>query len=164
LTEATPDASNVSADLAVDHPFRKYIKMKEMLPEGAVRQKMTADGFSSSDIDNFFSGRVSHIEIASRSLPTVNLTEVKLSTPTPKSSPLPPAKMSLLEEIQKGPKLKAVVVEDVKEQRAQATGGLLGMLAMEMSKRRFNMNVKDEEDDDSDGGFSSSDDSDSEDD
>ncbi len=31
--------------------------MKKMLPEGAVRQKMTVDGFTDAEIDNFFAGK-----------------------------------------------------------------------------------------------------------
>jgi hypothetical protein len=62
------------------------------------------------------------------------------------------------EEIQKGSKLKTVSIEDTKATKTQATGGLLGMLAMEMSKRRINMNVNESESD-SDSGFSSSSDS-----
>jgi hypothetical protein len=69
--------------------------------------------------------------------------------------------MSLLDEIQQGPKLRAVVKEDTRMKTPDASkitggGGLLGMLAMEMSKRRFNMNQKEESDSDS-SGFSDSD-------
>ena len=39
-----------------DPRFEKYAKMKKMLPEGAVRQKMKVDGFSEDEIDAFFSG------------------------------------------------------------------------------------------------------------
>lgn len=139
-----------------DDPFRKYIKMKEMLPEGAVRQKMTADGFDSQDIEAFLSGKVSRLEPRGAAGIASQLSEVKLSAAPaiPASVSAQPAKMSLLEEIQKGSKLKAVTVEDSKP-KTQAAGGLLGMLAMEMSKRRFNMNVNEDEDD-SDSGFSSS--------
>ena len=80
------------------------------------------------------------------------------STPT---KPAEPRRMSLLDEIQQGPKLRAVVKEDARMKQPDAGkitggGGLLGMLAMEMSKRRFNMNQKDESDSDS-SGFSDSD-------
>jgi len=37
--------------------FAKYEKMLKMLPEGAVRQKMTADGFAEADIDKFFAAK-----------------------------------------------------------------------------------------------------------
>jgi hypothetical protein len=132
--------------------------MKELLPAGAVRQKMTADGFNANDIEDFLSGKVAKIDLAA-SKPAVglNFSEVKLSAAAPnlRPAPAPPAKMSLLEEIQKGPKLRTVTVEETKAQKSQPTGGLLGMLAMEMSKRRFNMNVNEDEDD-SDSGFSDS--------
>lgn len=128
--------------------------MKEMLPAGAVRQKMTADGFNANDIEDFLAGRVARLEIASEPQ-KLTLSEVKLTSVQIDTNRAPP-KPSLLEEIQKGSKLKAVTIEDSKSQKVQAAGGLLGMLAQEMSKRRFNMNVNEEEDDDSDGGFSSS--------
>lgn len=159
-----PSVSTSSTDMAEDDPFRKYVKMKEMLPPGAVRQKMTADGFASEDIEAFLSGQVSKLSIKSEA-PGLNLSEVKLSATAPSETARAPPRMSLLEEIQKGPKLKTVTIEeDSKPQKVQAAGGLLGMLAMEMSKRRFNMNVNEDDDDDSDGGFSSSSSSDSEDD
>lgn len=41
---------------SVDPRYEKYVKMKKMLPEGAVRQKMTVDGFSEEEIDAFISG------------------------------------------------------------------------------------------------------------
>jgi hypothetical protein len=43
---------------ATDERFGKYIKMKEMLPEGAVRQKMKMDGFTEAEIDGFLSGKM----------------------------------------------------------------------------------------------------------
>jgi hypothetical protein len=43
---------------AVDDRFAKYDKMRKMLPEGAVRQKMQVDGISASDIEAFFTGTV----------------------------------------------------------------------------------------------------------
>jgi hypothetical protein len=145
--------------------------MKEMLPEGAVRQKMTVEGFSASAIDDFLAGRVARLPMPSAGgdssssggggggLGGLNFSEVKLSAPSREAPPPPAApKMSLLEEIQKGSKLKTVTIEDTKATKTQATGGLLGMLAMEMSKRRINMNVNESESD-SDSGFSSSSDS-----
>ena len=40
--------------MAGDPKYEKYMKMKKMLPEGAVRQKMTTDGIAPADIDAFF--------------------------------------------------------------------------------------------------------------
>lgn len=37
-----------------DPRYAVYIKMKSMIPEGAVRQKMEADGFTISEINKFF--------------------------------------------------------------------------------------------------------------
>lgn len=39
-----------------DPKFAKYVKMKKMLPEGAVRQRMAQDGMSQEDIELLFSG------------------------------------------------------------------------------------------------------------
>ncbi len=38
----------------IEERFQKYDKMRKMLPEGAVRQKMANDGLSPSEIDGFF--------------------------------------------------------------------------------------------------------------
>jgi hypothetical protein len=45
----------------MDPRFEKFFKMKKMLPEGAVRQKMMAEGFSDSEIDDFFAGKIGMI-------------------------------------------------------------------------------------------------------
>ena len=37
-----------------DDRFAKYEKMKKMIPEGAIRQKMSLEGFTQEEIDNFF--------------------------------------------------------------------------------------------------------------
>jgi hypothetical protein len=37
----------------VDERYEKYVKMQKMLPEGAVRQKMTVDGFTEAEISSF---------------------------------------------------------------------------------------------------------------
>lgn len=57
---ATVSSAAVEAkpNFSEDPKFEKYNKMKKMLPEGAVRQKMTTDGFTPSEIDNFFSQTV----------------------------------------------------------------------------------------------------------
>ena len=53
---AAPVAAPAAAGGAPDPRYEKYTKMKKMLPEGAVRQKMMGDGFSQAEIDGFFSG------------------------------------------------------------------------------------------------------------
>lgn len=145
--------------------------MKSMLPEGAVRQKLTGDGYAARDIEAFLSGQVPYITLpalgASAAPPRPPLAAMLAQQPTLRAAPPPapaaPAKpnprMSLLEEIAQGPKLRAVNREDSRSKAPEAKitggGGILGMLAMEMSKRRFNMNQQ--EDSDSDSGFSDSD-------
>ena len=154
---ARPVSQAVSVDDEVDDPLRKYKKMKEMLPEGAVRQKMTVDGFSDEDITKFLSGMQISLPMASASVPPPSVT---LKAPAPSASPSGPPKLSLLDEIQRGAKLKAVQAEDPRAKHpepAQNAGGILGMLAQEMSKRRFNMNVDAEDDDSDSSGFSDSD-------
>jgi hypothetical protein len=38
----------------IDPKYEKFVKMMKMLPEGAVRQKMSTEGLSAADIDHFF--------------------------------------------------------------------------------------------------------------
>lgn len=140
--------------------------MKGMLPEGAVRQKMTNDGYGAADIDSFVSGKVEWLPtpVPSAAAPARPPMAQMLQQGTPLRAPAAPAvpkeprRMSMLEEIQQGPKLKAVVKDDARQTTKPLTGGggLLGMLALEMSKRRFNMSAE-KEDSDSDSGFSDSD-------
>jgi hypothetical protein len=49
-----PNTAPKASSAAVDERYAKYVKMQKMLPEGAVRQKMTTDGFSPAEIDSFF--------------------------------------------------------------------------------------------------------------
>lgn len=56
----TDSASNSSSSLIATNPkFEKFVKMKKLLPEAAVRQKMSLDGISNEEIDDFMSGKVS---------------------------------------------------------------------------------------------------------
>jgi hypothetical protein len=152
-----------------------------MLPEGAVRQKMMGDGFAPGDIEAFVSGQVSYLPPPSVSAasssstaaapPRPNLGAMLQQAPTLRSAPPPPARTagpaSLLDQIRQGPNLKAVAKDDARMKNTPGAGpgggtggivgggGLLGMLAMEMSKRRFNMAAQ-VDDSDSDSGFSSS--------
>lgn len=142
-----------------------------MLPEGAVRQKLTGDGYAPADIEAFLSGAIEFIAApmppssAAAATPSrPPLAQMLAQTPTLRSVPTSPTPvktasphMSLLQAIQQGPKLRAVVKEEAPATpKITGGGGLLGMLAMEMSKRRFNMNQREESDSDSDG-FSDSD-------
>ena len=45
----------------LDTRFDIYAMMKKMLPDGAVRQKMSLEGFSQEEIDRFFSGAPMHV-------------------------------------------------------------------------------------------------------
>lgn len=145
--------------------LRKYRKMKEMLPEGAVRQKMRADGFRPEDIDAFLlTGKLSALGLGLPETPPAMMMSVSaLKAAPPPSGPKPKAAPSMLDEILSGPKLKAVTVEPKAaggpSKNLQGAGGILGMLALEMSKRRVNITAAaDEQDSDSDSsGFSDSD-------
>jgi hypothetical protein len=60
-----PTVSEAPVKDAKDPKFAKFTKMKEMnLPEGAIRQKMVAEGLSVADIDAFFSGAPSVAPLA----------------------------------------------------------------------------------------------------
>ena len=52
LSITTP--STASTGPVMDETFRKYEKMRKMLPEGAVRQKMAQDSISDTEIDRFW--------------------------------------------------------------------------------------------------------------
>ncbi len=155
-----------TSSVVVDEHFRKYVKMRDMLPAGAVRQKMITDGFAPGDIDAFLVGSVICLPqpaaVAVVRENGVSLASALASPPALKSvdrTPLPPKKISLMDEIQGGSKLKSVQKDDtrMKSPAIQGAGGLLGMLASEMSKRRFNMKVEHEDDDSDSSGFSDSD-------
>ena len=55
LDESKPNVSKPDT-VQLDSRFEKFDKMKKMLPEGAVRQKMSLEGFAQEEIDNFFNG------------------------------------------------------------------------------------------------------------
>lgn len=157
----TPSPPTLSKPQPVEDPaLRKYRILKDSLPAGAVRQKMKMDGISDNDIDRFLGGEIIEklsvesakpmsigaLDIASFSLKSTQVAE------KPKGR-----RASILDEIQLGPKLKALQRDDNRMKPAQSNaGGLLGSLAVEMFKRRVNM--RQDEDVDSDGsGFSGSD-------
>ena len=77
----------------IDPRYEKFVKMMRMLPEGAVRQKMSMEGFTDTEIDVFIS----------------NGAPKKSSTTSPSVSTAPTAgKQGLLAEIAGGAKLKKV--------------------------------------------------------
>lgn len=51
-----------------DERYARYARMKSMLPEGAVRQRMAADGFSVDEIDSFFA----NVETSSLPPPSID--------------------------------------------------------------------------------------------
>jgi len=139
-----------------------------MLPEGAVRQKMASEGYPMGDIDAFLQGQeippvgagasagvsagVSAGASLSEALLSTHLRSAPATPPPPRSQ-----RTSMLDEIASGGRrLKAVAAVDARMTRRSVTGGggLLGMLAMQMSQRRFHLQ---ESDTDSDDGFSDSD-------
>ena len=155
----------------IEDPLKKYRKMKDMLPEGAVRQKMKSDGFLDSEITAFLAGKAismpSAQELEDRQSQSVSAPKPFVLSPSsaPKTkaaevkAPPPPRRLSVLDEIQMGPKLKPVDPND-KRQKPKAEGkaiGLLGALAAAMSERRINIKVEQEDDDSDASGWSDAD-------
>jgi hypothetical protein len=163
--------------------------MKELMPLEAVRQKMKMAGFRDNDIELFLSGAVSRLPLPGEDGGSggssgsgggsggggggfvLDLSAASLKpppAPTPKPAAPAGGMMSLLGEIQRGQKLKAVQADDtrMKQTTAAQTGDMLSMLAMKMTERRFKMGSAMQAGSDSDSdssGFSDSD-SDSDDD
>lgn len=137
---------------------------------------MQNEGYAAADIDDFLAGKVAFLPLPGESgaaaapvNPLAGLGSVQLkssSASNPASAPPKPRQMSLLDELQAGRQLKAVQTDDPRMKSSSgggggresgglsAPGGLLGMLAVEMSKRRFNMKVEQEDSDSDDSGFS----------
>ena len=62
----------------VENKFEKFVRMKKMLPETAVRQKMKLEGVSDEDIQNFFNGGTSANQVESSTVNTsVNVNSAK---------------------------------------------------------------------------------------
>eukprot|EP01037_Dinobryon_pediforme_P020498 gene20498-21139_t len=103
---------------------------------------MKTDGFNDSEISDFLAGKTIVIPSAQ-----------ELEDPTTPVPARPAKRLSVLDEIQLGPKLKPVNPDD-KRQKPKAevkAVGLLGTLAAAMSERRFHIKNQADEDDDSDG-------------
>lgn len=153
-----PDTPVLSKpQISEDPMLAKYRKLRDNLPADAVRQKMKLDGIGDNDIDRFLSGEIIEKLAISRSAnPLAGLGSVQL-----KSAPPPTAKrrVSILDEIQTGAKLKAVQKDDtrMKATPAPGAGGLLDNLAIEMFKRRVNLRQDVDDSDSDDSGFSDSD-------
>ncbi len=85
--------------------FIKYEKMKKMLPEGPVRQKMTADGISAADIDAFFDGTL--VRSAGATVLTAPVLNKKAAAPVVKKLEAPEG-MALKPELHPHVKLKSL--------------------------------------------------------
>ena len=152
-----------------EDPLKKYRKMKDMLPEGAVRQKMKSDGFNDSEITAFLAGKAISVpsaqELGDRqsellSAPKPFVLSPSAPKPNEVNAPLPlPRRMSVLDEIKMGPKLKPVDPNDKRQKRKSRVKaiGLLGTLAAAMSERRINMKVEQDDDDSDASGWSDAD-------
>lgn len=139
--------------------------MKEMLPEGAVRQKMQNDGYPAADIDSFMAGKA----IAALSIATeTDSNPIAAAAPLRKTVPntsrtekaAKPRRMSVMDEIVLGGRsnLKTVDVKTLPPKQDSASSqGLLGALATAMNIRRMAINnIRDDSDSDA-SGFSDSD-------
>eukprot|EP01040_Poterioochromonas_malhamensis_P014587 gene14587-16162_t len=67
--------------------FARFEKMRSMLPEGAVRQKMSLEGFSDSDIEAFFNNTYNN-----NTNNTTNSTTPTTNSRLPPPPPMPPAR------------------------------------------------------------------------
>eukprot|EP00981_Chlorochromonas_danica_P005143 scaffold1036_cov169-Ochromonas_danica.AAC.23 len=109
-TPAVPSAPAPAA--VVDERYAKYAKMKTMLPEGAVRQKMVVDGFSEAEIDRFFGSGGS--AQASRA-------PVPPPKPPAPALDLPPEGMTPKPKIKPATKLKGLFWTKLKPDQVKAT-------------------------------------------
>lgn len=136
---------------------------------------MILAGFNEADVDAFLSGAVARLNMpgeedtssssaSSGAMPIA----AQLSSATLRAAPPPapkaPGKPSLLDEIQRGQKLKAVREDDERMKKASAAeaSDMLSMLASKMSERRFKMGTparagSDSDSDSDSSGFSDSD-------
>ncbi|KAJ1412827.1 P-loop containing nucleoside triphosphate hydrolase protein, partial [Ochromonadaceae sp. CCMP2298] len=95
-TTPTPTAPTPTAPTPTPIPstdLSKYQRMLRMMPEGAVRHKMTADGFSQAQVDTFFQSEAPTPTPTPTSThtPPPTQTPIKTSTPTPAPAPASPA-------------------------------------------------------------------------
>jgi hypothetical protein len=80
MAPAATDAPAPTAG-AVNERFEKFFKMQKMhLPDGAIRQKMTQEGLSETEIDDFFAGKVSNAAPAASAAPTAAPAEATVPT------------------------------------------------------------------------------------
>ena len=110
-----PPAASAPAP-AVDERYAKYDKMRKMLPEGAVRQKMQVDGFTAAEIDRLFGSSGQAVVPAA---PAV----AKPVAVTPKLNPAdsPPVGMQEKPKIKPSVKLKGLFWTKLKSVEVQNT-------------------------------------------
>lgn len=102
---APPPAPTMAMSAVLSENLGKYTKMKSMLPEGAVRQRMSADGCLDKEIDEFFGGgggggppaapaapAAAAVPRAAPAAPAVAPAAAAPAPAPPSKSPPPPAK------------------------------------------------------------------------
>lgn len=82
-----PPAAPVAPVVAENEDFFRFRKMRDMLPEGAVRQKMTGEGYAPGDIDAFLERRVDSLPPPGSGGGAV----APAAPPAPAARPPPPA-------------------------------------------------------------------------
>eukprot|EP01038_Epipyxis_sp_PR26KG_P007971 gene7971-10811_t len=95
----------------MDEKYIKYEKMRKILPEGAVRQKMTVDGISEIEINQFFMGTLG----SGTSQPSAGSNTSGMS---PSAPPLP----IVNEKFSKYDKMKKILPEGALRQKMKADG------------------------------------------
>lgn len=145
-----------------DERYATYIKMKKLLPDGPVRQKMLSDGLlSEAEIDGFFAGvYVPSPGGMSGSVPQ-NIPRAAPQLRSVGASPVEskPAMGGMLAALQ------TVSLKQVDNDRkarppsvaAKNAPGMLSMLATAMNNRRDFLKEDESDEDESDGGFSDDD-------
>eukprot|EP01038_Epipyxis_sp_PR26KG_P007973 gene7973-10813_t len=126
-------ASTVTPAPVVDERYVKYDKMRKMLPEGAVRQKMKTDGFSDDDIEKYFSSAsnvgssgapaevtMSNLNVISKGTKPAATTAVKIVKKGPEPE-IPPEGMKAKPVIKTNVKLKGVFWSKIKSAEIKDT-------------------------------------------
>jgi hypothetical protein len=145
-----------------DERYATYIKMKKLLPEGPVRQKMLSDGLlSEAEIDGFFSGvyipsqggssAASSIPRPAPQLKSVSASPTMEASKPPMGGMLAALQTVSLKKADNDRKARPPSVA------AKNAPGMLSMLATAMNNRRDFLKEDESDDDESDGGFSDDD-------
>jgi hypothetical protein len=89
LPPSAPAPSGPPLSKLMQENLGKYNKMKSMLPEGAVRQRMCADGCSDAEIDAFFGADVAPPPVSSPAPAVAPAAAPKKAAPAPAAAPPP---------------------------------------------------------------------------